>query len=284
MQARGISPLNSPVAVGGIGGSGTRVVAALLGSLGYYLGDDLNESLDNLWFTLLFRRRSILLEDEPSLNELIRLFVSRMSGNVSASPEARAIVSSLPMRHGSEFRHVLMKRADTFLGARSSRREEQPWGWKEPNTHVIIDKLLVQSPALRYLHVIRHPLDMAFSANQYQLFLWGPLFLERDVTITPRDSLSYWCAAHRRIAGLAARWAGRIRFVDFDALCAMPERHYLELAQSLGADPSGDALAQVCKAVRTPASTGRYSRHDLGQFAPEDLSYVQQIGYACYGG
>jgi Sulfotransferase family len=273
--------LNDPVAVGGIGGSGTRVVAALLGSLGYYLGDDLNESLDNLWFTLFFRRRSILLEDEQSLNELIRLFASRMSGDVSASPETRAIVSSLPMRHGGEFRQVLMKRADTFLGAGTGRREDQPWGWKEPNTHVIIDRLLAQCPALRYLHVIRHPLDMAFSANQYQLFLWGPVFLERDVTITPRDSLSYWCAAHRRIARLAARWPERIRFVDFDALCAMPERHYLELAESLGFAPSAGAVARICNGVRPPASTGRFSRHDLGQFDPVDLSYVRQIGYAC---
>jgi hypothetical protein len=51
------------VAIGGVGGSGTRLGAALLQVLGYYIGDDLNESLDNLWFTLLFKRRSILLEN-----------------------------------------------------------------------------------------------------------------------------------------------------------------------------------------------------------------------------
>src|SRR5947207_2715003 len=45
-----------PVAVGGVGGSGTRVVAALLREAGVYLGADLNDSLDNLWFRLLFRR------------------------------------------------------------------------------------------------------------------------------------------------------------------------------------------------------------------------------------
>ncbi len=47
---------NGPVVIGGVGGSGTRVVAAILSTLGFHLGNDLNESMDNLWTTLLFKR------------------------------------------------------------------------------------------------------------------------------------------------------------------------------------------------------------------------------------
>lgn len=267
--------------MGGIGGSGTRVVAAILGAFGYYLGDDLNESLDNLWFTLFFRRRSVFLQDEQSIRRLIQLFIARMSGDVSPTPEDRAVVSRLPLQHSGEFRQALVERANTFLGTETLRRQDQPWGWKEPNTHIIVDKLLLQCPTLQYLHVMRHPLDMAFSANQYQLHLWGPLFLRRGVAMTPRDSLSYWCAAHRRVLQLAAHWPGRIRLVNFDALCEMPERHCVELAETLAARPSAAALGQVCKLVRPPASTGRFLQHDLGQFDPVDLSYVRQIGYLC---
>ena len=43
------------VAVGGIGGSGTRLIASLLESLDYYIGNDLNISKDNLFFSFLFR-------------------------------------------------------------------------------------------------------------------------------------------------------------------------------------------------------------------------------------
>src|SRR5215469_6992799 len=82
-----------PVAIGGIGGSGTRVVATFLHMLDYYLGDDLNESLDNLWFTLLFKRRSVLLEDEQDIRELILLFFSRMSGNTSLSDQQRMLIA-----------------------------------------------------------------------------------------------------------------------------------------------------------------------------------------------
>ncbi len=40
----------TPIAVGGIGGSGTRVVAAILKELGIFIGDNLNASNDNLDF------------------------------------------------------------------------------------------------------------------------------------------------------------------------------------------------------------------------------------------
>ena len=44
----------NPVVIRGIGGSGTRVVAAILRDAGIYLGNDLNVPLNNLSFTLLF--------------------------------------------------------------------------------------------------------------------------------------------------------------------------------------------------------------------------------------
>ena len=49
-----IRPLSdtAPVVIGGIGGSGTRVVAQLLQCCDLNMGTDLNESLDDLSFTV----------------------------------------------------------------------------------------------------------------------------------------------------------------------------------------------------------------------------------------
>jgi hypothetical protein len=80
------------LAIGGIGGSGTRIGAAFLQILGYYIGDDLNEPLDNLWLTLLFKRRSILLESKADLISLTALFFSRMSGRIDFSDQERELV------------------------------------------------------------------------------------------------------------------------------------------------------------------------------------------------
>jgi len=48
------------IAIGGVGGSGTRLVAGALAAAGYFIGYDLNEASDNLTFSLLFVRREIL--------------------------------------------------------------------------------------------------------------------------------------------------------------------------------------------------------------------------------
>ncbi len=45
-----------PVIIGGVGGSGTRVIAELLSKIGYYIGNDLNNASDNLLYTLIFKR------------------------------------------------------------------------------------------------------------------------------------------------------------------------------------------------------------------------------------
>ena len=42
--------ITSPIAVGGIGGSGTRVVAQLLDLMGIFIGDTLNKHKDNMSF------------------------------------------------------------------------------------------------------------------------------------------------------------------------------------------------------------------------------------------
>src|SRR5580658_3856252 len=113
------------VAVGGVGGRGTRLGAALLQILGYYIGDDLNESLDNLWFTLLFKRRSILMECRADLFTLVSLFFSRMSGEMNFSGEEHARVLRLArdgrLQHPQEW---LRQRAESFLSGTGSRRAE----------------------------------------------------------------------------------------------------------------------------------------------------------------
>jgi hypothetical protein len=146
-----------PVAIGGIGGSGTRVVASLLNVLGFYLGDDLSETLDNHWFTLLFKRRSVLLESEESFRSLASLFFSRMSGlTVLPESEHNRIFELANQDRLQHPRDWLLDRACSFSNGKSSKGADQPWGWKEPNTQILIDRLFDVQSDLRYIHVVRH--------------------------------------------------------------------------------------------------------------------------------
>jgi hypothetical protein len=271
-----------PAAIGGIGGSGTRVLAAFLTMKGYYLGDDLNDAKDNLWFTLIFKRRSILIESDPDFRALVSLFCSRMSGSTTISAQERTRIRGLAdkerLQHSTDW---LSERAVSFCNGITSKRPQQPWGWKEPNTHIVIDRIFGVMPELRYIHIVRHPLDMAVSSNQNQLQNWGPIFLNHDVVmIEPRLTLSYWCAAHRRVVSFMRRWSERTMLIDFDSLCEKPEPYCALIGKFLGANLSDEALSHFRNYLRHPGSSGRFSgKVDLKQFDPSDLAYVAEIGY-----
>jgi hypothetical protein len=268
-----------PVAVGGIGGSGTRVIATFLHMSGFYLGDDLNQALDNLWFTLLFKRRSVLLENVDNFQLLARLFCSRMSGNTDISEWDYTTIHRLADEERMEHsRDWLLDRLYSFANPNTSKQANQRWGWKEPNTHIVIDRLLECQPSLRYVHVVRHPLKMAVSTNQNQLQSWGPIFLNREISVKPHQSLSYWCAAHRRVAEFMRIWPGRMIMIDLEALCTDPEQHCMRLAQFLLVQLADQSVAEFCRFLR-PSYDQRPRGVSLKQFDLHDLTYIAQIGY-----
>lgn len=67
-----------PVVIGGVGGSGTRLIAECVKKLGFFIGNDLNDAFDNLWFTLLFKRREILSLSDAEFNQLVDILVKGM--------------------------------------------------------------------------------------------------------------------------------------------------------------------------------------------------------------
>lgn len=212
------------ISVGGLGGSGTRVFANLLRGCGFYLGSDLNAALDNLWFTLIFTRRSILLEPPEALADLLDLFVRRMTGgDVSGHPALERVVRLADTGRLLHEADWLSQRLKALQAPdQIPHNADVPWGWKAPNTHVVVDRLLTVMPNLHYIHVVRDPYYMAFSANRNQLSIWGGVFLDRDVRMRPDDALAYWCAANVRMERIQARFPGRVMFASYDRLCLSP--------------------------------------------------------------
>lgn len=232
----------NPIAVGTIGGSGSRVVARILKGAGVFMGARLNGSEDNLEFTERFRHREILELPEPA-------FAARLAAFERLSRTAMQAAG------------------------------QQRWGWKEPNSHVVIERILATYPGMRYVHLLRSGLDMAFSTNQRQARLWGPIYLGREVAEPPqpRDMLAYFCEVHRRIAALAARPENRDRvlFLHYEALCARPEAEIARLLAFLGLEPA-EPLAALAALVAPPDSIGRHRAHDPAVFDPADLAYLER--------
>jgi hypothetical protein len=271
--------MTAPVAIGGVGGSGTRVVAGILSLLGFHLGGDLNPALDNLWFTLLFKRLEIRSLADDHFGALVRIFSTAMTTRARLTgPEEDLVRIAAAFGRPQHPAEWLRERAGSLLAACSgTTAAPRAWGWKEPNTHVVLDRLGRSLPGLRYVHVVRHGLDMAYSANQNQLRFWGEP--PAGGGATPRASLKYWCAAHRAVAAVGAGMGSRFLGLNFDSLCTDPEPELRRLFDFLGQEWQADVLAAVRAALVRPPSIGRFRAFDRGEVDAADVDYVRSLGF-----
>jgi len=268
------------VAVGGLGGSGTRLVASLLAEFGIFIGHDLNRELDNLAFTLLFKRRELLALTDAEIDRDLRLFATMMTRSRSLTADEQALLKARASESRNEYPDGwLQERAHALI---ESSHEALPagnrWGWKEPNSHILLPALIRNFPQMRYIHVVRHGLDMAFSRNQTQLHYWGEAMLGQPGEPGPARALSYWCAAQKRARRLGELMGSRFLWLDYDHLCLDPDDGLNRLAEFLGlACPD---RAKMLAMIRPPASMGRFRHTDCSMLSTDDIKLVAEYGFA----
>lgn len=260
------------ISIGGIGGSGTRVIAEILRESGYFMGSDLNKSNDTLLFTLLFKRENILTLTDKEFDYVLNIFIKIMSTQEQLTKQEHFLVQKLASHdrtlHSKEWLNDRLK----YL---NNNQKQTAWGWKEPNTHIVIEKLLNRMNNLKFVYVYRNGLDMAYSSNQNQLKLWGSIFFnDKNREITPQKSLQYWCLAHERVLNLQKEYPNKIFMLDFDKLCQKSESVLEELAAFIGCHES---LLEFKNIIKTPESLGRYKQHSLENFNQKDLDYISKI-------
>lgn len=286
----------APIIVGGGGGSGTRVIAEALRASGVYIGRDLNTALDNLWFTFLFKHFGILgsavLGDEtrlPDFGDELRLLKQGMFGPAAHSVRDLEILLAKARRmsrHGHtaegsgkglwpyhRLAAAMLPAAPRGVG----------WGFKEPNTHIFLVQLAAAFPGMRYVHVMRHGLDMALSTNQQQLHIWGSNFAV-DPPYTddgPRKSLRYWVRSNARTLAVAERLLeDRFLVVRFDELVEAPREGMAALLKFAGIEPEPDLLERLAKLPRKPKSLGRYRAASADAFDAPDIEAVRGFGFS----
>jgi hypothetical protein len=240
-------------AIGGVGGSGTRVLAEIVNRVGFAFGPDHNDALDNLWFTLLFKYRV-----EARLHSLLS------SGSVAAGPGSRSsTVEGRQRAYGTSIDSEQITSCKT-------------WAWKEPNTHIFVDRILKLEPQLRYIHVIRSGVDMAFSGNRNQLELWGPLVLGERFEDSPRGALRFWRWANERILELQKTFSDRIFVVRFERLCRSPGDTISTMAEFLGNPIAPEIRDALAATVRPPPSSGSFlGRKD--ELDRDDLAFAENL-------
>ncbi|PSP20336.1 MAG: hypothetical protein BRC52_08830 [Cyanobacteria bacterium SW_5_48_44] len=286
--------LMGPIVVGGVGGSGTRVVAEILSKFGFYLGNDLNGASDNLLYTLLFKRPRWFYRNFNNSHEIskgINLFYKLMFGHNSPSlPEliflTRAIGSMSLFGHnlqGGGRGLWFTKRIQRAFAEKHFNSKYIGWGWKEPNSHLLIEHLAEHFTHFKYIHTIRHGLDMAFSKNQQQLYNWGKFYNikpPKSVSEEPKASLKYWIGANKRVFDLAKKFGeNRILIINYDNLCVFPESGVQKLLDFLGLEAEQKAYSEAICLPRVPYSKGRYKLEDISQFDNGDLLCLEKLGF-----
>lgn len=284
------------VVVGGVGGSGTRVVAEVLRSVGIHMGSDCNRAGDNWWFTLLGKLprwdpRLAPAPGDPVLGALAVLERATVEGRLGRADQ-RTVAAVV--ERCSRWWHLdplpddrppswLAARAGTLCGGGARDRVRGRWGFKEPNTHLFLDHLHHHfGGRLRYVHVVRHGVHMAHSRNQAQVRRWGWRF---GVPVgarqpTPVESLDYWIRANEAALERGAELpAGRFLSLSYDALCAEPRPALARLLAFVGVDVPAGALDELAALPRSPAPRGESGEEAEAVYGTERLARVRALGF-----
>jgi Sulfotransferase family len=248
--------LNAPVVIGGVGGSGTRVIARIVRRAGYFLGTNLTGAEDAVEFWEFYDR-------------WINRFLLRKQ--VPLSREERILMKLDWERRLA--RHLLV------LPSPDSR-----WGWKNPRSILLLAFFHETYPDMKFIHVVRDGRDMAFSATaQDQCRMHGAALCRENRAASAVETAAFWSETNL----MAAQYAetnmqnGYLR-IKFETLCAKPRESVEELLSFLG-DKMSDACQIAAEHIILPETIGRWRECTEGNLLEEiqlkAQDALQKFGY-----
>jgi hypothetical protein len=249
---------DSPLVIGGLGGSGTRVFTRVVQLGGTFMGAGLPES-----------------EDVVALEE----FADRWT-----VPYAKARVSGQPLpeieQMSQEFQECMQRHREPI--AETGGR----WGWKKPQNIHLLPFLIDHFPQLRFVHVVRDGRDLAFGGRSRPDITSAYVDPDMENESEPNRMLAFWATANRLAADVAKGRLGEGRYLvlRFEDLCQRPEPVVERLLEFSGADPSdGDLVARAAAEVELSESLGRWRAADpatVEQAVKLGDRAMKQFGYA----
>lgn len=274
--------INHPqVIVGGLGGSGTRVVAEILSRAGIFMGNVLNKANDNLKFTLLLKKPEWFAQSsEEEQKERIYLF-ERWSKNQLSLSDRATILQLLASKKDTDNANLFKGNRVKLLRRLFDSGSAERWGWKEPNSHLYLDRFMEVYPEVKYIHVARNGFDMAYSRNKQQLYNWHRFFeLEKpNVSNDVHLQLEYWLRSQERIVEIGKK-SNAVLILDFEDFCKNPGIHVPKILSFVGASVSADLMNELIGLPRVPATTNRYKSFSKSDFTESQLERMEVSGYS----
>ena len=270
------------VAVGGVGGSGTRIIASTLQALDLNCGNFVNKAIDNLCFTFLFRDIDVFRQSDKIFASHFELFLKSLEGGHSLDLSDMKLLTDQAQRltKGNPAKKAF---ADARMQGVINALQRPPTGkdifWKEPNTHIYLPQLLSSDVKLKYIHVIRSGLDMISSKNLRQFRFWGKTLFDLPAEPSNNGILRYWASSNlRSIESLEAAKADYL-LIKFEDFCQHPKHGIQKITSFLNKDISAAQVEALAACVESPASIGRHVKQDLGAIDSDNLAALKTLGY-----
>ncbi|MDD5410224.1 MAG: sulfotransferase [Methylobacter sp.] len=238
--------LQPPLIVGGVGGSGTRLVVQLLKNLGVSMGLHLNVSEDALAFVPLYER-------------YINQYLVGLSVN---------------------YQHLADELLAAMINHRRNSLDAHHWGWKNPRSIYLLPILDSLIPGLRFVHVVRDGVAMSTSDNQAQLEKHGSYVLQDDMQTLPKKerSLLLWTIVNNAAADYGKTMGDRYFLVRYEDACENPSKAFSAIGASLG--------LKLPNVWDVPLRPPRMRQDSINQdFSPmvieQATTALKRFGYSC---
>ena len=195
--------MNAPIVVGGLGGSGTRLVVQMLQQIGVFMGAFRNASEDAMPFV-------------PVYDGHINVY---LAGRVHYPTLMDALMMALGLHFGGE--------SDDLVA---------PWGWKNPRSIYLLPLLDELFDGLRFIHVVRDGVAMAASENQAQLNKHGRCVIPERFQgmVQGERALLLWSIVNNAAADYGKQMGSRYILLRYEDICEEPANATAALASSLG--------------------------------------------------
>jgi len=252
---------DSPILIGGTGGSGTRALYHALTEAGVRFSRHSNSAGDARdFFSFYDDRINATLNHTRSLNY----------GIDGVPPEVRE--ASL-----SELRDTIARYASTI------DVEAGPWGIKGPRSMYALPYFNLLIPTLRFVHVVRDGRDMALSRNQGQVRRHFEALFGHPPEAAPAIAAArLWSKANVEAADWAETNLGaRYMRLKYEDLCAAPQATLARVFDFLGWSPGELQRARAASVIRASGTVGRW--HSLAEEECAAITAAAREGLARFG-
>jgi hypothetical protein len=220
---------------------------------GFYLGANLNPSLDSLDFLNLYER-----------------WINRY-----------LLKKHVPFHHSQMYEEL---EKCTFKHRTSVSKSNQRWGFKNPRSMFLLPFFNRRFPNMKFIHVIRDGRDMAYSTNQTQVYKHGQALLGEQYRQLNklRLPIAFWRKSNLEVAEYGENvMRDRYIRIRFEDICTRPEVTIIRLLNFL--EVKIEDISIFMKDIKPPESIGRWLSRPIDEqieltiFGHAALKYFEYI-------